>query len=245
MDKKPYVCNKCNYSTFRNNDFKKHLNTEKHKNRLKNEFIFTCECGKNYKTKSGLSKHKQICKKKVDTVTIPKDLLDKLIKSQSVTNITNNNKNITNNNKNIVNINLFLNEECSNAMSIQDFAKNLKLTIEDLNLSKKDTLITLLLKNLKPLSLTERPIHHTKNKAWYIKDNKNGWEEDNGDKVINTTEFGINKKWATKFEEKYPNWQQDIKLHDKYLKISSNSTGVLSNKDKNNVLKKISSEVTI
>ena len=53
-----YECFLCNYSTIRKYDFKRHLKTKKHLNRNKK---YICECGKEYKFNSGLSKHRKKC----------------------------------------------------------------------------------------------------------------------------------------------------------------------------------------
>ena len=105
------------------------------------------------------------------------------------------NGNTTNSHNNIINVQMFLNEKCADAMSIQNFAKQLCVTMDDLTKNKKDCLTNVVLKNLQPLSLTERPFHCTdvNTKAWFVKDEKQGWEEDNGEKLIKNAEIGIQK----------------------------------------------------
>ena len=70
-----YYCNICDYNTRRHSQFERHLNTRKHKINTKstdfNNFqqkinekssnLFPCECGKKYKERSGLWRHKKIC----------------------------------------------------------------------------------------------------------------------------------------------------------------------------------------
>ena len=55
---KKYECIICNYSTNRKYNLNIHYKSKKHKN--KNE-KFICKCGKSYKYKSGLCKHKKKC----------------------------------------------------------------------------------------------------------------------------------------------------------------------------------------
>lgn len=67
---KKYYCKSCHYCTSKLSSWKKHLNTKKH-NRNKTETKklpeeFVCDCGKNYKSRSGLYKHKLSCKKIVE-----------------------------------------------------------------------------------------------------------------------------------------------------------------------------------
>ena len=66
--KTDFVCERCNYNTVRKNDFKNHLLTAKHK-RITNEYNelvntatnYNCNCGKSYKNRQGLYKHRKCC----------------------------------------------------------------------------------------------------------------------------------------------------------------------------------------
>ena len=75
--RKNFVCKKCNYITSDKKDFNKHLLTSKHKNntfvdisftnlekkseKSENIKIFSCKCGKLYKSRQGLYVHKKKC----------------------------------------------------------------------------------------------------------------------------------------------------------------------------------------
>lgn len=151
------------------------------------------------------------------------------------------NNTINNNNQKIFNVNLFLNEKCANAMSIQDFAKNLQLTMSDLDKAKPDQITNVVMKNLQPLSITDRPFHYTdlSGAEWYVNDKDKGWETDNGVKVIESAEHGIMKKWPDQFQEAHPNWTSSERLQDKYVKLAGEATSSLKEKDKNKVLDKL------
>ena len=112
-----------------------------------------------------------------------------------IPNIGNTTNNNTYTNNNVINIQMFLTQNCSDAMSIQNFAKQLSVTIDDLCKSKKDCITQVVLKSLIPLSVNERPFHCTNlNKSeWFIKDENSGWEEDNGEKLLKNAELGIQK----------------------------------------------------
>jgi len=155
--------------------------------------------------------------------------------------------NQTNSNNNIINVQMFLNEKCGDAMSIQNFANQLFITMEDLNQNKKDCISNVVIKNLKPLSITQRPFHCTdiKNKEWFVKDEKEGWEEDNGEKLIKTAEYGIQKKWCNAFEHMYPDWMKDDKLRDKYIEIAGSTTSEISEKIKLKLLKELATQVQL
>ena len=61
---KLFFCQFCDYTTPYKKDYKKHINTIKHRRKigqiLKNKMLCS-GCGKTYKHRSGLSRHKKIC----------------------------------------------------------------------------------------------------------------------------------------------------------------------------------------
>jgi len=73
-----YICKFCAFTTCNKKDYNRHLETRKHK---KNENatdlgyftpydkkVFKCNCGKNYKHRSSLYKHKKTCNIKYEIV---------------------------------------------------------------------------------------------------------------------------------------------------------------------------------
>jgi hypothetical protein len=63
-----FVCEKCDYKSNKKYDYNRHILTAKHiritldnKKTLFDEKIFKCECSKEFKYRSGLSKHKKKC----------------------------------------------------------------------------------------------------------------------------------------------------------------------------------------
>ena len=111
--------------------------------------------------------------------------------------------NNTNSNNNIFNIQLFLNENCANAMSIQDFAKKLTVERSDLDMIENDepkAIVGMIKKSLSGLSQNERPLH-SHEKRWYVKDHEEGWEDDN-------QESGrCSESWSCKI---FIDWQMKI-----------------------------------
>lgn len=95
--------------------------------------------------------------------------------------VTNNNNTINNNQK--FNLNFFLNETCKDAMNIQEFIENIKVTFEDLlsigNNGFVNGLSDIFIKQLKDLEVEKRPIHCTdsKRETIYLKAN-DAWEKD-------------------------------------------------------------------
>ena len=142
---------------------------------------------------------------------------------------------------------MFLNDKCADAMSIQNFANQLLITMDDLTKSKKDCISNVVLKSLKPLALTERPFHCTdiNNKSWFVKDETEGWEEDDGEKLIKNTEYGIQKKWCDEFEKRYPQWMNDDAAKDRYIKIAGSTTTTLDERTKLKLLRELATETTL
>jgi len=109
-------------------------------------------------------------------------------------NITNNNTHIKQN----FNINVFLNERCKNAINMNDFIKQIKLTLEDLDLTKNKGLeiglSNAIIQTISKLSLFERPLHCTdpKRETLYIKDN-DLWEKDSDKTKIKGALHNLNK----------------------------------------------------
>ena len=252
LKKNVYNCVECNYKTDKKSSWKKHLLTKKHRETQIAQNAPTkweCKCGKVFKFHSGLYRHNKKCNfsdlKRTDGgnkyaykdgfedgINTTAEIIGKLQK-QGLMSVSINGNNNTINNQKIFNINLFLNENCANAMSIQDFAEKLKITMDDLNKNKKECISNVVLNNIKPMDITERPFHcaNLENKEWYIKDQERGWEEDDGKKVIKSTEYGIDKKWSNEFEKTHPNWKKNESQQDKYIQLATNSTTELNNKE--------------
>ena len=284
-------CEKCDYLAKRKGDFKKHLESKKHKTNecytnATQKFSHFCPCGKKYKHHSSFFRHKNKCVYQAEinetsmgtgnmgtgnmgtgnmgtgyVVSMLKDVMnenkklqEQMLQMQSahtsvlhsiIPKIGSNNS--TNSNNKVINVQMFLNEKCQDAMTIQNFAKQLMVTMDELNKSKKDCITNVVLKNLRPLSITERPFHcaNVNMKEWYIKDEKEGWEEDNGEKLIKNAEDGIQKQWLKEFESLYPNWMSNESLQDKYVKIAGSTTCELPEKMKLKLLRELGRNVPL
>ena len=91
------------------------------------------------------------------------------------------------NTTNKFNLNVFLNEQCKDAISLHDFISNLTLYPEDLEETGKlgyvDGITKIINRGLQGLDLTKRPIHCSdlKREVLYVKEN-NVWEKENMEK---------------------------------------------------------------
>ena len=264
---KNYHCEKCDYYASRISDFNKHLQTIKHngKNGKKNsppKNPYHCGCGKIYKFQSGYCRHKKLCNFVTDEAKTTEDpdktntdMMEIMLKvvgeneslhkqiQEMIPKIGNNN----NSNNQVFNIQLFLNEKCADAMTIQNFAKQLFITMDDLSKEKKECITNVVLKSLQPLAITERPFHCTnlKNQEWYIKDEKEGWKENTGEKVIQNAEYGIQQSWCAEFEKQYPDWMDTEALKVQYIAIAGSTTRDLDEKLKLKLLKELGKQVKL
>lgn len=208
-NKTKFYCEKCDYSCLRSGDFKKHINSKKHKSQntteLQQKILYECECGRTYNHRASLFNHKKKCSyvavtedetqqlTKLDPNMV-RELIEKNTELQQQlvelsgkfdTMVVNNNitKNITKNNTNNFNINVFLNEQCRDAINFTDFVDRIEVSHDDLennaNMGFVNGISKIFVDNLKQLTLHERPIHCTdvKRETMYIKDDDQ-WQKE-------------------------------------------------------------------
>ena len=132
-----------------------------------------------------------------------------------------------NNNTNKISINVYLNENCKNAMNLTNFVKNIQVSLDDLMYTKDNGYVkgitNIFTKQLNDLKPTERPIHCSDKKRlqFYIKDN-DVWEKNESqsklDKSIRDLEREQIKK-LTEWEKLNPDYLKDEKKLNKWKKI--------------------------
>ena len=125
------------------------------------------------------------------------ELITKTLECCKPTTVTNNNT-INGNVNNKFNLNVFLNEQCKDAINFADFVKNIEITYADLEnnaqLGFVNGISKIFLDNLKQLGINERPIHCTdvKRETMYIKD-EDKWTKETDDaklqKAIQTVSY--------------------------------------------------------
>jgi hypothetical protein len=169
------------------------------------------------------------------------------------------NTSITNNNSHnkTFNLNVFLNETCKDAMNITDFVDSLKLQVSDLErvgeLGYIEGISSIIVRNLKELDVTQRPVHCTdkKRETIYIKD-ENKWEKDEDNKKMHKLVRKVadkNARLLPKFKEKYPDYNKSSsRVSDQYNKIIIESMGGAGDNDyekEEKIIKKVSREITV
>jgi len=145
---------------------------------------------------------------------------------------TNNNTIHGNINNNKFNINVFLNEQCKDAMNLPDFIDNIEVSHNDLENNGQLGFVAgiskIILDNLKQLSVYERPIHCTdiKRETLYVKyDNK--WTKDESfDKLneairdVSYKSIGVLNEW----KESNPEYKDiNSEFSDKCMAMTKNT----------------------
>ena len=153
-----FYCGKCDFLASDRRDYSRHCKTKKHKTAA-----FTCGfCEKNYKYRSGLSRHLQKCTKRFEcplddedgiysettelTTHVGKKTTGDMTELINI--IKEQQKQITEShqliekviketvprigNNNNISINVYLNEKCKNAMNLTDFVDDINVSLEDL-----------------------------------------------------------------------------------------------------------------
>ena len=118
--------------------------------------------------------------------------------------------NNTVNNNNKFNINVFLNEQCKDAINFTDFVKNIEISHQDLENNAQLGFVSgiskIFLDNLKQLGVNERPFHctDTKRETMYIKD-EDKWTKEADDSKLQKAIQTVSYRSLGKLQE----WKQE------------------------------------
>ena len=261
-----FICESCKFKCSNKYNYNKHLLTKKHEiltNTDTNTYnidvknaknIFKCHCGKEYKHRQSLNNHKKICdyeennEIKIDKKEEEdyKELLHSVIKQntelqKTITDLIPKIGNTTNSHNNInqkFNINVFLNEECKDALTMEQFIDKIEVSMGNLLLTKNkgidEGISNIFIENMSKLSLYERPMHCTDSKRdiIYIKsDADNGddaqWEKDTDKEKIKNAIKRIESKQHKNlgiWMEEHPGWETNELLQEEYLNLMRSCT---------------------
>jgi hypothetical protein len=230
-----------------------------------NQTKYNCStCDKSYKHHSSLWKHAKTCSgKKVtsyDSEPTEKELIMMLLKQNSelimkmgTNNNNNTNSHNNNNNNKTFNLQFFLNEECKNALNINEFVSSIKMDLDDLEktglLGYAEGISNIINKNLNDLDQTMRPIHCSdiKREVFYVK-NDDQWIKENDAKPVLTKAIKQvaheNIRQISDWQKKYPDCcDPDSTKNDTYLNIVSNAMSGLTSEEQMKNYEKIISNV--
>lgn len=175
-------------------------------------------------------------------------------------NMVSTNNSITNtNNINCINqtfnLNLFLNEQCKDAMNIQDFVNSIQLNMTDLEnvgkLGYVEGISNIIIDNLQKTDIYKRPVHCSdiKRETLYVKDD-NKWEMEGPEhsKMVNAVlavehkNVGLMGEWAS-LHPKCMN--SNTKDNDQYFKLSKIITDGAQNGNISKVIRRVAKNVII
>ena len=188
-----------------------------------------------------------------------KSLIMELIKKETINNNTinnNNNNNINNTNCNnkSFNLNVFLNEQCKDAMNMSEFVDTIKMQLSDLenfaHLGYADGVSKIFVQGINALEIHKRPIHcsDSKRETLYIKDNDE-WIKETDDKPLIKSAI---KRVAFKNIKQINEWIKEnpeckdprTKKYDKYNKIVMNAMSGTTVEEQQDNIEKIVKNVT-
>ena len=173
--------------------------------------------------------------------------LQDTVKNQ--TPVTNHTTNVVNN----FNLNVFLNEDCKDALNLTDFVNSIQLQLHDLeNMGKMgyvEGISNIIIKNLNTLDKEKRPIHCTDSKrnTLYIKDNDT-WEKDNKDeskvelvvKEVEANNYKQLAKWMNENPQvRDPQSTQSNEFHKMIQSFTSNDEPIKMKKVINKIAKAV------
>jgi len=250
-----FHCELCDFNCSKQSNYNAHLLTRKHKiltnadNKMPKNAEFICDdCGKIYKYRQSLHVHKRKCSVSKDTIAvIDKDTtsgdstIEYLLKENSemkqmimgmmgkMGNTTNNTMN------NHFNINMFLNDQCKNAVNFSDFIDRIEISHDDLEnnaqLGFVNGMTKILMDNLRLLTLHERPIHCTdvKRETFYIKD-QDVWEKERSTVKLENAIQEVSRKSLKSlidWKKTNPDYDDlDSEFSKKSIHIQQNSSGL-------------------
>jgi len=186
-----------------------------------------------------------------------KTIMDIAAKSGNTGNTTNTiNSNNTTNNK--FNLNIFLNETCKDAINMNDFINNMDISLLEFenvgNAGYVNGISEIIVKRLKDLDYTRRPLHCTdlKRETMYIRED-DVWNKDtaNNPKLKMMVERVASKNCGklTEWREENPDCKLlDHQLYETCLKIMIQSAGQLGEKQtrmEEKIMKNVAKEVFI
>lgn len=188
------------------------------------------------------------------------EILPKLVLAMNTfTNFNNNNtftnSNNTNNTNNInntnhinqkLNLNIYLNETCKDAISLNEFVKNIEVTVNDLLFSKNEGIVkgvsNIFIKHLNKLPAVQRPVWCSDKKRKKIFVKEETWKEDVDNNKTKEAIVNISKTQSSninKYIQQKPNWMSDDNDKSTYIDIVKTVTDDFSENKRDKVIDNI------
>ncbi len=204
-----------------------------------------------------IKQNSELIKENSDLKTIMVEQSNKMMEVVKNGTIQNSNHNTINSHNKSFNLNFFLNETCKDAMNITEFVESIKLRLTDLEgvgeLGYIEGISNIIVKNLKDLDVSQRPVHCTdkKRETMYIKD-EDKWERDEAQKKMHKMIRKVsvkNARMLPKFKEVHPDCIiSSSNFSDQYNNIIMEAMGGRGGNDfekEEKIIKKVSKEVMV
>lgn len=171
------------------------------------------------------------------------------IKNKTMGNTNNNHLNNCGN----FNINIFLNEQCKDAINLSDFVKSLEITFENLKIvnqtGMEESVSALILKGLENMDVSKRPIHCTDQKrdVMYVKDEEK-WEKDEGNDKLKSSIDDISRRHAytlKKFKDVNPDIKVGHAMHDDFIQTMNRICTPIEDPGKKRIVKQVGKNVAM
>jgi hypothetical protein len=171
------------------------------------------------------------------------------IKNKTMGNTNNNHLNNCGN----FNINIFLNEQCKDAINLSDFVKSLEITFENLKIvnqtGMEESVSTLILKGLENMDVSKRPIHCTDQKrdVMYVKEEEK-WEKDEGNDKLKSSIDDISRRHAytlKKFKDVNPDIKVGHAMHDDFIQTMNRICTPIEDPGKKRIVKQVGKNVVM
>jgi hypothetical protein len=171
------------------------------------------------------------------------------IKNKTMGNTNNNHLNNCGN----FNINIFLNEQCKDAINLSDFVKSLEITFENLKIVNQtgveESVSALILKGLENMDVCKRPIHCTDQKrdVMYVKEEEK-WEKDEGNDKLKNSIDDISRRHVytlKKFKDVNPEIKVGHAMHDDFIQTMNRICTPIEDPGKKRIVKQVGKNVAM
>lgn len=243
-----FRCDKCGYATERAGNWRRHLATPKHRENAVREGVVCGDCGKVYRHRSGLSRHRAKCPGPQQGALACTSVLERLVEQNGVIaeKLTELAKREVHDGPRMT-LNIFLNGPCRNAMNLSDFVDGVQVTMSDLDYTRDngyaEGMSRVFSRHLRGLEPTARPIHCTdaKRLTFYVKD-QDKWERDDHEKLRGSIGKIARKHvvQVKEWERANPDWEATESGADAWAKMVREVTSCPQGSAETSVLRALS-----
>ena len=235
-ERKPAVtfeCSLCSIECSHLSILNRHKNTKLHKKAAENAGNDNSLIKENHDLRNFIIEQSKVYTENMNKILAQNaDIMNKVIECCKTTTQTTINQTNNNNQTNKFNINVFLSEQCKDAINFSDFIKSIEVTREDLENNARlgfvDGVSKILIEHLKLLNQTERPIHCTdiKRETMYIKDEDKWTREEDSTKFNKAIQEVTRKSMISllDWKEENPDYKdRDSAFSDRCIVIQQQS----------------------